>query len=147
MFMGTGAVFLVTRLPRELDELATFGGDEDIEAFVIGTPAEVHALQMDDLGTAALELSTRQRLNVSLVALFSQGLQITLVTLLVASFFVVFGLLTVTPEIIESWLGHTGDELLLVQHCWARPARHGRAAEDQHVPRPRSPASTSRSCS
>ncbi len=111
MFMGTGAVFLVTRLPSELDELATFGGDEDIEAFVVGTPAEVHALQMDDLGTAALELSTRQRLNVSLVALFSQGLQITLVTLLVASFFVVFGLLTVTPEIIESWLGHTGDEL------------------------------------
>ena len=59
----------------------------------------------------AIALTGPQRLNVSLVALFTQGMQITLVTLLVGAFFVVFGLLTITPEIMETWLGHQGDEL------------------------------------
>jgi hypothetical protein len=111
MFMSTGAVFLVTRLPRELDELATFADDEDIETFVQGTPAEALAPTFDDLSVEPVPLTRRQRLNVSLVALFSQGLQITLVSILVWVFFCVFGLLTITPEIIETWLGHPGDEL------------------------------------
>jgi hypothetical protein len=111
MFMGTGAVFLVTRLPRELDELASFSDDEEIEAFAAGTPAEPLAPAYDDLSVEPIPLTRRQRLNVSLVALFSQGLQITLVTILVWVFFCAFGLLTITPEIIESWLGHPGDEL------------------------------------
>ena len=58
--------------------------------------------------------SRRQRLNVSLVALFSQGLQITLVSILVWCFFVGFGVLTITPEVRESWLGHPGDDLFTV---------------------------------
>ncbi len=112
MFVGTGAVFLVTRLPRELDELATFGSDEEIESFVAGTPAEELAPAFDDLPVETIPLTRRQRLNVALVALFSQGLQITLVTILVGSFFVVFGVLTITPDVIETWIGHPGDELL-----------------------------------
>jgi hypothetical protein len=112
LFVTTGAVFLVTRLPRELDELATFSDDEDLEAFAAGTPAEPLAGALDGLGVGPIDLSRPQRLNVSLIALFSQGLQITLVAFLVTAFFVVFGLLTITPEIVESWLGHRGDELL-----------------------------------
>ena len=114
MFVGTGGVFLVTRLPRELDELAAFSNDEEIEAFAAGTPAEALAPAYDDLSQEPIPLSSRQRLNVSLVALFSQGLQITLVSILVFLFFVVFGVLTITPDIIESWLGHPGDELFAV---------------------------------
>ncbi len=111
MFVGTGAVFLITRLPRELDELATFTSADEVRACVAGTPAEGAATAAKDLVAAAQPLSARQRLNVALVALFSQGLQITLVTLLVGAFFVVFGVLTITPEIIDSWLDHRGDEL------------------------------------
>jgi hypothetical protein len=33
------------------------------------------------------------------------------VTLLIFVFFVAFGLLTITPAVIESWLGHSGDVL------------------------------------
>ena len=112
MFVATGAVFLTTRLPRELDELATFSDDLDVEACVDGTPAAPLATAFDDLAVAPPALSRSQRLNVSLVALFSQGLQITLVAVLVGAFFVGFGVLTITPEVIESWLGHPGDELL-----------------------------------
>jgi hypothetical protein len=114
MFMGTGGVFLVTRLPGELDELATFSDGDEVRSFVAGTPAEdlVDDEYVDEAEELrAIALSRPQRLNVSLVALFTQGMQITLVTLLVGSFFVVFGLLTITPEIMESWLGHRGDEL------------------------------------
>ena len=114
LFLGTGTLFLVTRLPRELDELATFTGDEDVESFAAGTPAAALAGELDGLGVGPMELSRSQRLNVSLVALFSQGLQIALVTVLVSAFFVVFGLLTITPGILESWLGHAGDELFAV---------------------------------
>ncbi len=54
-------------------------------------------------------MSTRQRGNVLLVALFSQGLQVVVVTLILGTFYVAFGLLTITPEVLEAWLGHTGD--------------------------------------
>jgi hypothetical protein len=114
LFLAIGSTFLVTRLPRELDELATFRDDEDLEVCATGTPAEPLARQLDDLGVGPLVLSRAQRLNVSLVALFSQGLQIALVSCLVTAFFVVFGLLTITPDIVESWLGHGGDELFAV---------------------------------
>ena len=35
-----------------------------------------------------------------LVALFSQGLQVILVTLLLGAFYVAFGLLTITPDVL-----------------------------------------------
>ena len=114
MFMATGGVFLVTRLPGELDELATFTDGDAVRAFVVGTPAEglVAEEYVDEPQELSANALTRpQRLNVSLVALFTQGMQITLVTMLVGAFFIVFGLLTITPEIMDSWLGHTGDEL------------------------------------
>ncbi len=111
LFFGVGVAFLLTRLPRELDRLASFTSDEDLAACVADTPAA-------GLGTAdarlvaAAPLSARQRGNVLLVALFSQGLQVALVTLILGLFFVVFGLLTVTPAVLESWIGHPGDEVL-----------------------------------
>ncbi len=114
MFVGTGGVFLVTRLPGELDELATFSDGDEVRSFVAGTPAERLLLEeyVDEREELqALALTRPQRLNVSLVALFTQGMQITLVTLLVGAFFIVFGLLTITPGIMDSWLGHQGDEL------------------------------------
>ena len=75
-----------------------------------GTPAtslaEPHE---EDLRPAPL--SARQRGNVMLVALFSQGLQVLLVTLMVGAFFVVFGLLTIHPDVMRSWLEHPGHDV------------------------------------
>ena len=137
MFVGTGGVFLVTRLPRELDELATFADGDEVRAFVAGTPAEALAAAYVDPRRSCRPspLTGRQRLNVSLVALFSQGMQITLVTLLVGAFFVVFGLLTITPEIMETWLGHPGDELFSFGVLGHDLRVHRRAPEDQRLPR------------
>lgn len=46
-----------------------------------------------------------------LVALFSQGLQVVLVTAVLGVFFVAFGLLTITPEVLAGCTGGPGDEV------------------------------------
>jgi hypothetical protein len=112
LFVLVGIGFLLTRLPRELDRLATFASADELRAEVIGTPAAGLANDLTDAACAPAELSGRQRGNVLLVALFSQGIQIVLVTILLGGFFVVFGLLTITPTVIESWIGHPGDVLV-----------------------------------
>lgn len=113
LFFLIGVTFLVTRLPRELGRLATFASAEDLEAEVRGTPAEGLG-PFDGRVGELVPLSRRQRGNVLLVALFSQGLQVVLVTLLLGVFFVIFGVLAMTPEVMVSWLGHDGAVLLEV---------------------------------
>lgn len=111
LFVVIGVTFLLTRLPRELGRLATFTTAEELQEQVTGTPA-AGLVALDDAVGTPVPLSTRQRGNVLLVALFSQGLQVVLVTLLLGAFYVAFGLLTITPEVLESWLGHDGDAVV-----------------------------------
>ena len=80
LFVGVGSVFVATRLPRE-----------------------VRALERD-VG-ADPPLTTRQRFNVGLVMFVSQGLQVLVVAVLVGAFFVAFGALAITPDVVESWIG------------------------------------------
>lgn len=114
LFVLVGVGFLLTRLPRELDRLGHFERHGELVAAVAGTPAEVLLGPDGDGGgvPVATDLRARERGNVLLVALFSQGVQVVLVTLLLGAFFVVFGLVTITPAVVESWLGHDGHPLL-----------------------------------
>jgi len=111
LFLVIGVAFLLTRLPRELGRLSTFASVEELRTCVEGTPA-AGLVSLDEVDLTPPSLSNRQRGNVLLVALFSQGLQVVLVTLVLGAFFVAFGLLTVTPAVLETWIGHPGDELL-----------------------------------
>jgi hypothetical protein len=111
LFFMIGVTFLLARLPRELGRLATFEAVDELGSQVAGTPAE-GLVPLADVVGEPVPLSRRQRGNVLLVALFSQGLQVVLVTMLLGVFYVVFGLLTITPEIMESWLGHDGDAIV-----------------------------------
>ena len=110
LFFVIGTGFLLSRLPRELDRLGSFATVAEVDAQVVSTPVEEMARGPEVLRAPAL--SRRQRGNVLLVALFSQGVQVVLVTVLLGAFFVAFGLLTITPTVLDSWLGHRGDELL-----------------------------------
>jgi hypothetical protein len=80
LFVMVGSVFLVARLPREVEQLERDAGE----------------------GPA---LSTRQRLNVGLVLFVSQALQVLVVSFAIAAFFVAFGVLAVTPEVRDTWIG------------------------------------------
>jgi hypothetical protein len=50
-------------------------------------------------------LSRRQEGNVLLVLLFSQAVQVLLVTLTIGGFFFAFGLVAIRPEVVGAWLG------------------------------------------
>ncbi len=80
LFLVVGSAFVVSRLPRE-----------------------VRALE-EEVG-ADPPLTRRQRFNVGLVMFVSQGLQVVVVAVLVGAFFVAFGVLAITPDVVETWIG------------------------------------------
>jgi hypothetical protein len=87
LFVLLGVAFLIARLPSEVESL-------EHEAGAGGPPLE-----------------PRQRFNVGLVLFVSQSLQVLLVALAVAAFFVIFGLLTINAELIEGWINGRPDVL------------------------------------
>jgi hypothetical protein len=103
-------LFLATRLPREVGRLARFTSAEEIAGLVRGTPIEP-ALAAAPATIEEPRMSRRQRGNVFLVALFSQGLQIVLVSVLIGIVMVAFGMITVSPELASSWTGEPVHEV------------------------------------
>jgi hypothetical protein len=103
-------LFLATRLPREVGRLARFTSAEEIAGLVRGTPIEP-ALATAPATIEEPRMSRRQRGNVFLVALFSQGLQIVLVSVLIGIVMVAFGMITVSPELASSWTGEPVHEV------------------------------------
>jgi MFS family permease len=89
LFVGLGSLFLAARLPREVDELERDVGE--------GPP-----------------LDRRQRINVALVMFVAQALQVLVVCVAVAGFFVAFGALTIGAEVRDSWIGSGGNELVTI---------------------------------
>jgi hypothetical protein len=79
LFVLAGSVFIAAQLPREVRELE------------------------EGAGSAGPPLEPRQRFNVGLVMFVGQALQILVVSLAVAAFFVVFGSMAVGPDIREAW--------------------------------------------
>lgn len=88
LFIGLGTGFLFARLPREVRALET------------------------EVGTGASPLGTKQRRNVGLVLFTSQAVQVLTVSLMVAAFFVLFGLIAIDESIRQLWIGRGGDVLL-----------------------------------
>jgi hypothetical protein len=87
LLVVVGSVFLVVRLPREV---------ERIERDVAARPP----------------LRRRQRINVGLVLFVTQALQIVLVVVAVGAFFMAFGALVIPADVIESWTGTRGRQIL-----------------------------------
>jgi hypothetical protein len=84
-----GSIFLGVRLPREVARL---------EREIAGE----------------VQLQRGQRINVGLVLFVTQALQIVLVALAVSAFFTAFGALVIPADVIESWTGTTGRQILAV---------------------------------
>jgi hypothetical protein len=74
-------------------------------------PREVAALERE-LGSGDAPLRRVQRVNVGLVLFVSQALQVLVVSLAVAAFFVAFGLLAISDTTLQEWLGHPGTDVL-----------------------------------
>lgn len=108
LFLVLGAVFIVSRMPRELAGLPRFGDRAEIAGLVEGTPAEGLA-PPDPVSIPALD--RRQWGNVGLVVLFTQALRVLLAGLLVGGFFLAFGVALVDAPTVASWTTTTPDVL------------------------------------
>ena len=109
-----GVLFLATRLPWEVARLSRFSSWAEITALARTTPIE----PLCDEGPPpdpTPPLSRRQWGNVGLVALFSQGLQIVLVSALICAVLVALGMITVSPALTTSWTGAPVHELVSVR--------------------------------
>ncbi len=80
LLVAIGTLFLVARIPTEVEAIERAVGE--------GPP-----------------LDTRQRVNVGLVMFVSQALQVIVVSIAVAGFFVAFGLLALPADLIREWGG------------------------------------------
>jgi hypothetical protein len=119
LFVVAGIVFVVARIPLEVGALARFESWSEVAALVEGTPAaRLHPPAGASPATTP-RLGRRQWGNVGLVVLFTQGLQIVFVSVMIGVFFVGFGLLTMTPETTAVWVG-AEPTLLLDGELWGR---------------------------
>jgi hypothetical protein len=104
MIFSVGLFFVVLRLPRELDAVSQFDSWAQVERLAEGTPLEgVHPTDEGD-GPDLPRPSGRAWLNVGLVMVFSQGVQILLVSTLLGLFYLVFGLFSVREATMLQWV-------------------------------------------
>jgi hypothetical protein len=110
MFFILGNFFLFSRLPALMRSQNTFARwteatdivttiaivPDDFVDRVAGDPDDVPAVDRPSL---------RQRLNIGLVAVFSQAFQITATAVAMFGFFVLFGFLAISADIAEGWTG------------------------------------------
>ena len=104
IFFVLGAVFVMSRLPADVNAIGHFDSWDEVHALVADTPAA--ALPVPQRGVPdPAPASWREWVNVGLVMLFSRAVQITLVGVLIGGFFVVFGILALPADTIEVWIG------------------------------------------
>ena len=120
-FVLIGTTFLILRLPGEVGALRDqLTGHALVEACVGSPVAEAASWIVADEQVEQVPLTRRQQGNVILVLLFSQAVQILLVTLTVAGFFFVFGLIAIRPEVISAWLGEIDPGVIATWHVLGR---------------------------
>jgi hypothetical protein len=103
LFGAIAIAFLLVRLPDEVRQVEDEAADDRLVECCAGTPlASVAAT----LHAHPARLSRIPRANLVTVLLFSQLLQVLALSLTVFAFFLVFGMLAIEPDVIESWVGH-----------------------------------------
>jgi hypothetical protein len=108
LFVLIGVGFSVIRLPGEISELSKPERWDVAAARVEGTPAAVLVRELpaeDEVDQPPL--TRRQWVNIALVVLYSQFLQVALVTAMVFVFLFVFGGLVVTEPVARGFVNAT----------------------------------------
>ena len=102
IFFLLGSLFVLSQMPTLMKGLADFGDWAEITSLVVDTPAQ--PLRHPNTGPVPpMPLTTRQKVNIGLVSVFSQALQVTFVVLLLSGFFVLFGILAIPEATAASW--------------------------------------------
>lgn len=115
LMFGLAVLFLLTRLPEEVDRV----DDEVDDAFLVracaGTPLEAASREMAaDPGIDPqdhAQVTGFERWNLILVLLVIQTVQVLLLSITVFAFFMLFGSLVMEPETQASWIGKDVSDL------------------------------------
>ena len=123
IFVLLGVLFVTSRVPPLMRDLSSFPSWAEVGELLAETPAAACTIP-DEGNPEPRPLKMRQKFNVGLLMLFSQGLQITLVVTLLTGFFVVFGFLAMSEATTFAWTGiedihvyvrwHLGDRSLVI---------------------------------
>lgn len=98
-----GTLFLLLRVPDELDAVAHFESWAALRRLTEGTP--VAEVDLDGLEEPphSPPLKRRAWLNVGLVLVVSQSVQILLVAIVIGLFFVAFGMFAISLSVTKAW--------------------------------------------
>ncbi|MGH3383994.1 MAG: hypothetical protein ACRDO1_05410 [Nocardioidaceae bacterium] len=104
LFAAVAVVFLLARLPEELDRVGhELEGDRLVDCCA-DTPLHEAAARLG--GELEIEpVRGLRRANLLLLLVIAQAIQVLLLSLAVFAFFAVFGRLAITAEVVESWIG------------------------------------------
>ncbi|MBJ7359246.1 hypothetical protein [Nocardioides sp.] len=109
LFVSLGVVFLLVRLPEEVDKADDDVDDEFLTRACAGTPLERPCAELladpDADPAARAEVHGYERWNLILALVIVQAVQVLLLAVSVFAFFLVFGSLVMEPQVQESWTG------------------------------------------
>lgn len=110
IFAATAALFLVARLPEELEGHTQSLQADQIRLDCQGTPFEGIAQstsdeELDDDDDIVIGL---ERANLILVLVIAQFVQVLLLSAVVFVFFLGFGVTVMHPDVVRAWLGSAG---------------------------------------
>ncbi len=103
LLAGIGGVFIFVSVRRLTVDLARFSAWGDVRPRCANTPVEEIIPADDEPAPDTPPLMRRAEWNVNLLLFVAQGIQVLLVSLVITTFYVVFGLLTVREETLLQW--------------------------------------------
>ncbi len=103
LLVGIGAIFIFVSVRRLTVDLARFSAWGDVRPRCANTPVEEIIPADDEPAPDTPPLVRRAEWNVNLLLFVAQGIQVLLVSLVITTFYVVFGLLTVREETLLQW--------------------------------------------
>jgi hypothetical protein len=102
LFFLLGSAFVLSRIPESIRSVNVFDDWREVGELIEGTPAAGLALPTEG-DPAEVALSARQRVNIGLVSVFSQAILISFVAVILALFFMLFGLLAIPEATTAYW--------------------------------------------
>ena len=103
LLVGIGGIFIFVSVRRLTVDLARFSAWGDVRPRCANTPVEEIVPADDEPAPDTPPLMRRAEWNVNLLLFVAQGIQVLLVSLVITTFYVVFGLLTVREETLLQW--------------------------------------------
>jgi hypothetical protein len=95
------ALFVWIRISREIDRRRNFESVDQVREFIART--ELEKLAEKARSKNEVDLTRSEKVNLCLIIHFALGLQFFGVAIAMGSFLVLFGMLAITPEVIERW--------------------------------------------